>query len=120
MPEPFLVQTCRASQKRFSGGNRKYRRREGQFLHGRVLKMPVNDFNFRRFPQVGLLEDEDGVLKPFLLDEIEQVPGGLGPRVHDRKDEEDKIRARDKTLGDRLMLGHHRVRARRVHHIEVL
>ncbi len=71
------------------------------------------------FTQIGLLEHEDDVLEPFLLDEAQQIPGGLRPRVHDRENEKDKIRARNKTLGDGLVLGHHRVCARRVHHVEI-
>ena len=118
-PEPLFVQTGRAREQRFSSGHWKNRRREAELLHGRVLKMAMNDRDFRISSQIGLLQDEDDVLEPLLLHEFQQIPRGLRPRVDDRENEEHQIGTRHKILRDRLVLGHHRVGARRIHDVEV-
>ena len=119
LPKPFRIQTRRAREQRFPGGNGKDRRREAKFLHGRVLEMAMNDLDFRSVAQIGLLQNEDDILEPFFLHEFQQVPRGLRPRIDHRENEEHQVRARHKILGDGLVLGHHRVGARRIHDVEV-
>ena len=118
-PELFLVDAGRPRQKRFPGRDRKDRRRETELLHGRVLEMAMDDLDLGFFPEVRLLQDEDNVLKPFLLDKIQQLPGGLGPWIYHRENEEHDVGARDEALGDGLVFGHHRVGARRIDDVEV-
>ena len=81
--------------------------------------MPPDDLDLGRLAQIGLLQDEDDVLQPFLLHQIEQRPGGLRPRISHRENEQHEIGAGDETLGDRLMLRHHRVGAGSIDDVEV-
>src|SRR4051812_38143176 len=82
--------------------------------------MAMDYFDLGGVSQVRLLQDKDNVFKPFFLDEIQELPGGLRPGVYDRKDEENDVRARDKTLGNALMLGDHGVGSRRVDHVKIV
>ena len=81
--------------------------------------MTANDYYLARRAEIGLLQNEDDVLQPFLLHKPEKVPSRLRPRIHHGKDEENEIGARDKTFRNPLMLGHHRVCAGRINDIEI-
>src|ERR1041385_2607855 len=82
--------------------------------------MAVNYFNLGTVAQVGLLQNEDNVLQPFLLNEIEQLPARLRPWIRHRKNEEHHIGSRNEPFGDRLVLGHHRVGSRSIDDVEIL
>src|SRR3954462_14793605 len=82
--------------------------------------MAMDDFDLAGVSQIRLLEDKDDVLEPFLLDEIQKVPGGLRPGIYDRKNEENDVCARDETFGNALVFRNHRVGPRCVHDVEVV
>ena len=77
-------------------------------------------FDLGTVAKVGLLENEDDILEPFLLHEIEQLPARLRPRIRHRKNEQHYVRPRNETFGDRLMLRHHRVGSRSIDDVEML
>ena len=120
LPETLFIDARRASEECLPRRDRENRRRKTELLVGRFAEMLLDYFDLTRIAQVGLLEDKDDVLQPLLVHKSEQLPGGSTPRIDDRKDKQDEIGARDKILRDRLMLGDHRVGARRIDNVEVL
>ena len=82
--------------------------------------MLLDHIDLARVAQIGLLQNEDDVLEPFLVDEPKQLPGRGAPWIDHRKNEQDEVGAGDEIFRDRLVLGHHRVRARRIDDVEVL
>ena len=120
LPEPFLVHSGGAREQCLPRRDGENRRGESEFCVRGLPQMLLDHFDLARLAQVGLLEHKDHVFEPALVDELEQLPGGSAPRIHDRKNEEHQIRARDEVLRDLLVVGHHRVRPRRVDDVEVL
>ena len=75
--------------------------------------MVFDGLDFLGVAEIGLLEDEEDVLFPAVVDEIEEVPGRRRPWIRDRENEENQVGHRDELLGDALMLGDDGVGARR-------
>ncbi len=81
--------------------------------------MAVNDIDFRWLAQIDLLEHEDHVLEPGLLQEVQKFPVRLSPGVRHRENEQNDVSPRHKIFRHHLMLLHHRVRAGRVDDVEI-
>ena len=69
--------------------------------------------------EIGLLEDEEDVFFPAIVDEIEEIPRGSRPRIGDREDEEDEVGHRHEFLRDALVLGDDGIGAGGIDDVEI-
>ena len=79
----------------------------------------MNHVDFGWLAQIDLLEDEDDVLEPVFLQEIQKFPVRLRPWISDRENKQDDVGTGHEILRDHLVLFHHRVRAGRVDDVEI-
>ena len=119
-PQFFLRHAGFFDEQCFARRDCEYWRSETELLLRRVLKVAMNYFDLGTVTQVGLLKNEDDVLEPFLLHEMEQLPARLRPRIRHRKNEQHYVRPRNETFSDRLMLRDHRVGSWSIDDVEIL
>jgi hypothetical protein len=91
LPESFLVHTRGASEESFPARDRKNRWRKPELLVSGIAQVFFDHSHFLLIAQVGLLQNEDHVLEPFLVHESEQLPGRRAPGIHDRKDKKNEV-----------------------------
>ncbi len=90
-----------------------------ELLPGRLIKVLPDRLDLLGVAEIGLLEDEQDVLLPAGVDEIDKGPCRGAPGIGDRENEENQIGHRDEFLGDALVVGDHGVGAGGIDDIEV-
>src|SRR5437868_14355154 len=77
LPGPFPGTVLRPPQQSLAGGNCENDRCESQALQSCVLEVTLDHADLGRIAQVGLLQNENGIFQPSLLDKAEKIPRRL-------------------------------------------
>ena len=66
------------------------------------------------------MQHENDFLQPLAVDVFEEIPSRRAPRISGGKDKQTQIGERQELPCDDLVIGHDRIRAGRVHDVEIL
>src|SRR6266481_5906186 len=75
--------------------------------------------HFFRSSEIGLLQHEHDVLFPPMTQHTQKVPGGCGPGINHREDEDDKVGKWYKASGDVLVAGNDGIGSGSIDYVEV-